>query len=219
MTTKDTGTPPRTGSKPGRVFELFTRPRHPQATQPATGDKPLAQLEQNWWALAQRGTLPRRRDVSARVIGDALPYAFIAERIAPGHARLRVAGRRLSDLVGTEARGMPMSCLIDPSARGDFAKRLETVFATNSIVAFPLYAPRSIGRPELRAKLLILPLLSDHDRTDRALGALWFDGEIGHRPRRLQIEANANWRRDLFVATPPPASPTRPNLRLIVNNS
>lgn len=151
----------------------------------------LAGLEQRWWALMEQGAAPLRRHVTADTIGrDVLPHAFIAERIAPGHARLRVAGHRLSDLIGSEARGMPLLCLFDPACRDEISNLLEKAFATPAIISVDLESPRAAGRPALKGRLLLLPLQGDTGKVDRVLGALIVDGQMGHRPRRMQVVAN-----------------------------
>lgn len=210
----------------GRIFRLAAR-HTPSAAAPI-----LKSLEQRWWALSEGTALPRRRNVTAGMIGDALPHAFIAERVAAGHVRLRVAGRRLSDLVGTEARGMPLSCLIEPESRAVLSARLELVFARPALVDLPVFAPRSLGQPALSGRLLLLPLEGDDGEVDRALGALLIDGATGRRPRRLRIDPAAQWRCDSVtrmlsaelhaINAPAPQiqrrKDGRPALRLVVNN-
>lgn len=214
------------------------RPGPPEAlsaSHPVRGASVLQSLEQAWWALAGPRALPRRADITAQVIGQALPYAFIAERIAPGHARLRIAGRRISALVGCEARGMPLSCVMAADQRALFATRLETAFARPAIVDLPVASPRGIGRPALSGRLLLLPL-AGHDPDDApapmALGALLVDGAYGAKPRRLRLDAEAAWRCDPVTRPPAPAlhalqggarlrraHSTRPaGLRLVVDN-
>ena len=62
------------------------------------------------WAEARRGAaVPYRAHIDPRRIAPLLPDAFVAERIAPGMTRLRIAGMHLSDLMGMEVRGMPLS--------------------------------------------------------------------------------------------------------------
>lgn len=183
----------------GRIFRLSAR-------DTPKGASLLKGLEQRWWGLSTKGALPLRRNVSAGMIGDALPHAFIAERVAPGHARLRVAGRKLSDLVGTEARGMPLSCLIDTGSRSLLSQRLEQVFSRPAIVDVPVFATRGIGFSALRGRLLMLPLEGDDGTVDRMLGALLLDGATNRRPRRLQIDEAAHWRCDPFERKSPKES-------------
>lgn len=75
------------------------------AVQPA---RVVADLRAYWDELRQGRAVPTRADVQPAGIGDGLDYAFILERIAPGAARFRLAGRHLVDLMGMEVRGMPL---------------------------------------------------------------------------------------------------------------
>ena len=63
--------------------------------------------------------MPRRAEIDPRGIENALEYAFILERIAPGMARIRLAGIHLSDLMGMEVRGMPLTSFIDAARAGN----------------------------------------------------------------------------------------------------
>ena len=67
----------------------------------------------------RNGTLPRRAEIDPRAIDSALADIFLIERIAPGLARFRVAGRRLSALMNMDVRGMPLSAIIAPAHRDD----------------------------------------------------------------------------------------------------
>lgn len=198
---------------------------------PKTHGSVLAELEQSWWALARPAALPMRHEVSALTLGRALPYGFIAQRIAPGHARFRVAGRKISALMGCEARGMPMSCLFNGPARAVFAERLEQVFQTPAIVDMPVIAPRGLGRGKLSGRILILPLATTDGQVDRAMGAVMMDGPAGGSVRRCDIP-DLPWRCDPFrparsELTSIPGDKRlavrrpdhRPTLRLVVNNA
>ena len=68
----------------------------------------LADLRSYWDSLRKGRAVPDRADVEPKGIRRALDYAFILERIAPGAARFRLAGRHLVDLMGMEVRGMPV---------------------------------------------------------------------------------------------------------------
>lgn len=166
------------------------------ASAPVVGQSVLAELEQAWWAVVEADSVPRRSAISAMTLGNALPHGFILERVAPGHARLRVAGRNISAMIGTEARGMPMSCLLSAASRRVFSERLERVFADPAIIDMPIVAPRGIGRPRVTGRLLILPLCDESGEVNRAMGALILDGPVGSKPRRCDIMADDPWRCD-----------------------
>ena len=81
------------------------------------------------WAEARRGAaVPYRAHIDPGRIAPLLPNAFVAERIAPGVTRLRIAGMHLGELMGTEVRGMPLCSFIAPDSREAFAPGLVELF-------------------------------------------------------------------------------------------
>lgn len=141
-----------------------------------------------YWTEARRGQdVPKRADIDPRRIEPLLSNAFIAERIAPGVTRLRVAGMHLSEIMGMEVRGMPLSCLIAPPARDAFALHLVDLFEGPATLRMELRSTGGLGQPDLRATLVMLPLRSDLGDVSRALGCLLTRGTVGRRPRRFEI--------------------------------
>lgn len=149
----------------------------------------LAQVEGYWQALREGGDIPRRSQLDPRGIESALEHAFIIERIAPGVARIRLAGRHLNDLMGMEVRGMPMTAFFAPDARKEVSMRLEEMFQTPGILTCGITGERGIGKPVLEGRLLLLPLKSDLGDISRALGCLVTGPDIGRTPRRFDISA------------------------------
>ncbi len=149
----------------------------------------MQELRAYWEALRDGGSVPFRRQIDPRGIERVLEHAFLAERIAPGVARLRLAGRHLADLMGMEVRGMPLSALFVPAAREDLAAQVEQVFAGPARVELELSGERGLGRPALAASMLLLPLRSDRGEVNRALGCLVAEGPIGRTPRRFAMLA------------------------------
>jgi len=147
----------------------------------------ISQLETYWHGIRAGRVVPSRADVDPRGIDNALEYAFILERIAPGMARFRLAGMHLSDLMGMEVRGMPLTTFFSPDARREVSDALEHVFEEPAIARFRLLGERGIGKPQNEASLVILPLKSDLGDISRALGALVYEGEIGRTPRRFSV--------------------------------
>ncbi|MEM6742059.1 MAG: PAS domain-containing protein, partial [Pseudomonadota bacterium] len=146
-------------------------------------------LEAYWQGLRGTRLVPARADVDPRQIEDALEYAFILERIAPGMGRFRLAGMHLNDLMGMEVRGMPMTAFFTPEARKMVSVALERVFADPAIVRLTLSGETGLGRPALDARLLLLPLKSDFGDVSRALGCLVTAGPLGRSPRRFAVRA------------------------------
>lgn len=205
---------------------------------PVRGRTALAELEQYWRDLRGAHRIPVRSDVDPVRIDSALPHAFILDRVAPGVARLRVAGQKLSSFIGTDARGMPLTTFFTADARDRVMEQTELVFSGPALVEVPLLSVRSLGRPRLTGKMLLLPLLGHDGTVSRALGAILMDGMIGRAPRRFDIAADQPIRCEMLpepqklawpVAVPAggrvgtqfaskrPDAP-RPALRLVVNN-
>ncbi len=206
-------------------------PQRRRSDLPGFGNETLESLESYWQTLRHAQKVPSRNDIEPSQIDDALPHAFILQRVAPGVARMRVAGQRLHDLLKMDARGMPVSTFFMPEARDEIARLIEAAFREPAIISIPLDAPATMLRGQVTGTMLLLPLRDAQGATTRILGALVTEGEIGHRPRRFKITEGARLRRETLglqlagVQTLIPADPvekpdtTRPALRLVVNNS
>lgn len=191
----------------------------------------LAEVRAYWEGLRDGAALPRRDQIDPRGIAGALEQVFLVERIAPGLARFRLAGMGISDILGMDVRGMPISAVFEPASRDRMTGPLEAVFRDGSALDVWLEAERGIGRPALEARMLLLPLVSTRGVTDLALGCLAVDGKIGRTPRRFAISALLNealavvkavpvraLAEDAAVFVPGPIHPPvrgRPHLRLV----
>lgn len=166
-------------------------------------------LRAYWEGLRAGRAVPLRSEVDPRGIEPALEFAFILERVAPSVARFRLSGMHLSDLMGMEVRGMPLTALFTPRARARMAALVEAVFQEPQAADLTLAAESGIGRPRLAARMLILPLRSDLGDVSRALGCLVSEGETGRTPRRFDvIRAEVT----TLVATPAPLPGPAPAL-------
>jgi hypothetical protein len=199
---------------------------------PGVSDPILQSLEKYWRTLRHAVRIPARNDIEPSTIDDALPHAFILQRVAPGTARMRVAGQKLHDLLKMDPRGMPVTTLFLPHARDQFKDMLEAAFLEPAIIGLPLISHGNVLRPTIKGTMLLLPL-SDHEgKPSRVLGALVTDQEAGSRPRRFTIDTDVRIRHETLgtkLATVPlvPREPiqlkrpnaSRPALRLVVNNA
>ena len=149
---------------------------------------PLAQIEGYWNALRGSRMLPLRSEIDPRGLKGSLEYCFVLERIAPGLARLRVAGSHLGDLMGMEVRGMPISSFLTSNARQEFGEMLEEIFETPATASIMLSAETGFGRPPLRARMILLPVRSDLGDTSRVLGGFVTEGDVGRVPRRFNVD-------------------------------
>jgi hypothetical protein len=162
------------------------------AALPGTGRHADLRAFHAHWAEARRGAaVPYRAHIDPRRIAPLLADTFVAERIAPGLTRLRIAGMNLSDLMGMEVRGMPLSSFIAPASREAFALHMVDLFDRPATLRMALWSKGGTGRPELRGTLVLLPLRSDLGDVSRALGCLLTTGaagrETGRTPRRFEI--------------------------------
>ena len=93
----------------------------------------LAEVRAYWEGLRTGAGLPRRNQIDPRGMADCLDKVFLIERIAVGHARFRLAGMALNDVMGMDVRGMPFSTLFEPVARTRVTHELEQVFTAPSV--------------------------------------------------------------------------------------
>lgn len=147
----------------------------------------IKQIEAYWEGLRMGRMVPQRSEVDPRGIERALEYTFVLERIAPGLARFRLSGLHLNDLLGMEVRGMPFTSFFTPAARQTIMDTLEAVFDGPQTAELTLAGERSIGKPVLDAKLILLPLRSDLGEITRIMGCLVSSGPIGRAPRRFDV--------------------------------
>lgn len=147
----------------------------------------IRQVEAYWDGLRRGRAVPLRSEIDPRGIESALEYAFVLERIAPGLARFRLAGMHLTELMGMEVRGMPITSFFVPEDRGALSDALEGLFEKPETLELKLCAETGIGKPKLDARLLLLPLKSDLGDISRVLGCMVSDGVIGRAPRRFKL--------------------------------
>lgn len=147
----------------------------------------LATVRAYWEGLRHGAGLPRRDQIDPRGMASALEQVFLVEQVAPHHGRLRLAGMHLSDLMGMEVRGMPVTALLEPVARARLSEALAGLFRGEQVLDLWLEAERGIGRPALQARMLLLPLSVSEGEPNLALGCLCSKGQIGRAPRRFAI--------------------------------
>lgn len=158
--------------------------------QPHSGYGPLAQVEAYWDALRNGRDMPKRAEIDPRGIENALEYAFILERVAPGVARVRIAGSHLQDLMGMEVRGMPITSFFDPSEKTVVAAVLEEVFQKPATAELQLFSAKTVEQPAAaHARMLLLPLKSDLGDVSRILGCMICPDAMGRAPRSFSVAA------------------------------
>lgn len=152
-----------------------------------SGEAGLAELRGYWEALREGNAPPLRARISPRGIAGILEQAVMLERVAPGVARVRLAGMAVNDLMGMEVRGMPLTAMFAPASIGRISDGLEALFAGPAILDAEIEAERGFGRPRLEARLMLLPVCSVPGVCDLALGAFALRGEPGRPPRRFAV--------------------------------
>ena len=156
-----------------------------------TQQGPLGQIEAYWEGLRKGRIMPSRGEVDPRGISGVLEHAFILERVARGIGRFRLAGMHLNDVMGMEVRGMPLTALILPESRDAMNEALATVFDEPAIVRLSLTSDTGLGRAQMDAKIILLPLRSDLGDVSRVLGGFVANGKIGRAPRRFAITSES----------------------------
>ena len=149
----------------------------------------VSQVDAYWEGLRDGRLMPDRSEVDPRGLENALEFAFMLECVAPGVARVRIAGMHLSDLLGMEVRGMPLTAFFEPSARERMGEVLNRVVTSAHVADLRLSSGKAIGRPPLTARLFLAPLSNQGHANPRILGCLQSDGRVGRTPRRFTIEA------------------------------
>ncbi|WP_425046442.1 PAS domain-containing protein [Primorskyibacter sp. S87] len=168
---------------------------------------PLRQAEAYWNALREGSEVPRRSQVDPRGLENILPHTFILERIAPGIARFRLAGQHLTELAGTDLRGMPISALFSSEGRSEISAVLESLFDGPTIAELSLDGAGNALTPGVDARMVLLPLAGERGEISRALGVMAAD-RIPRRPLpRFRVDEVTL--RPVFS----PAAPQRPLYR------
>lgn len=151
----------------------------------------LNTLRAYWEALRDEagGEVPTRARVDPRGFSNALENAFLLEQIAPGMARLRLAGQHLNDLMGMELRGMPFASLMMPQDRAVAARVLAQVFDDPVEAELRLRPARMGNAPDAAARMVLFPLRDRDGAVTAALGGLISAGVTGPRPQRFEVTA------------------------------
>jgi hypothetical protein len=147
----------------------------------------LNNLRGYYEGLRLGGALPHREQIDPSALGGVLENTFLVERIAPGMGRFRLAGMAVQDVLGMEARNMPLSILFEPVARAQLARVLEQVFIGPTMLDVSLEAERAIGRPHLAGRMILLPLRDAKGAFHQIIGGFALSGTIGRAPRRFGI--------------------------------
>jgi len=146
---------------------------------------PLITSVSRYWDSLRAGRLvPQREEIDPREIQNALSYSFILDRTRPGSVRFRLSGMHLNDVLGMEARGMPVRAVCDVPYRQRFMEHVERVFDTPSVLEVELRADRG-NEGVMRARMALLPLATYGGEINRALGIFVTDSRAINPPTRF----------------------------------
>ena len=134
----------------------------------------LGDLSEYWEEVRGNRLPPRRSDLNPNRFGAALEHMFILETVEDGPLRIRLAGSRLCDMMGMEARGMP--------ARAMFAipdqMRADDLFS--EVVRHPACIDMDLTglsgeAAQYQGSMMLRPLFDDLGAITRVLGCLVID--------------------------------------------
>ena len=167
----------------------------------------VADVEAYWDRVRAGRLVPSRSEIDPSGLRSHLAHVFVVERIASGLARVRIAGRHLTELMGLEVRGMPVSALFEPASRDELGDAMQALFDDPAKLRFELEASGGFGRPAITGQMMLLPLRSDLGEVSRALGVVQMTGKIGRPPRRFEIARQTH--QGLVGFAGPEAAPLR----------
>ena len=177
--------------------------------EPHSGYAPLSIIEAYWDALRAGRDMPKRAEIDPRGIENALENAFILERVAPGVARMRVAGSHLHDIMNMEPRGMPLTSFFQQDFRIRIAGLMEEVFQTPATADVKMKSTNDQDDTSRDARMILLPLKSDLGDVSRILGGIVCRGPLAVATHRFEI-TDINLRQlDGMSAPMPQTAPTR----------
>ncbi len=153
----------------------------------AQADPARHAVERHWQAIRGADGVPAREAIDPSQMLEALDRLILVERIAPRQARIRIAGRRVNDLLGMDLRGMPLSSIIAPPSRDWLGECLAALFDGPARIDLGLAGPRGPLRPRLAAELVLLPLRDRDGVVSRALCYADLPERTGTAPLRMEI--------------------------------
>jgi hypothetical protein len=145
----------------------------------------LRQVEAYWEGLRPLGDIPNRDQVQPRGLESALDYSFILEFSKTGEVVFRLSGERLGDLLGMPLERVPLAALFARNLQKQVKDSVGAVFQSPGILRAEITSVASVMQPALHGHLLILPLRGPDQLISRALGVLYFDGNVGKAPRQF----------------------------------
>ena len=148
----------------------------------------LDDLHGYWDGLRGRRIAPRRSDLDPNLFGAALEHIFFLESPPDGPMRIRLAGTRLSEIMGMEARGMPARAMFAPRDQGRADAMLAEVLDHPANIDVTM-SVRALDGRVWKAGMLLRPLADDFGSLTRVLGCLVTEAPRSETELSLQIGA------------------------------
>lgn len=138
--------------------------------QTAAMDNPVLEKITAYWDQIRAGRIaPFRSEFDPKQIEDSIENVFILEKLGEYDIRFRLAGRRINESLGTEARGLPATELVALPDRARFAAILNDLLEHPSTACIAFDVRNAQGR-SWREDMILLPMQSDDARVSRILG-------------------------------------------------
>ncbi len=149
----------------------------------------IAQIEAYWNTLKDPQALPPRHAIDPGEIAKSLPNAFILEHVAEQNTRFRVAGSKVTNVLGMDLRGMPITSLIAPDDRPLFSEIVEDMFRMPATARVHLHWSKAETSAPI-GQLLLLPLTDQNGKCARAIGCLEYKGRKPKFPNRFYLSGS-----------------------------
>lgn len=163
---------------------------------------PMLKMLRDYWEELRAGRpAPYRAELDPRKFEGALEHMFIVEQLSATQLRVRLAGMRLSEMMGMEVRGMPPEAFMDARHRDMLSDLVKTALDGPAVVEVDLQAEDDTGWIT-RGQMLLLPLRSDFGEVTRLMGCIVTDHPVRHVPVNFAITGH---RIAEVVASPRPA--------------
>ncbi len=138
--------------------------------QTAAMDNPVLEKITAYWDHIRAGRIaPFRSEIDPKQIEDSIENVFILEKLAGCDIRFRLAGRRINESLGSEARGLAATELVAPPDRTRFAAILNDLLE-NPSTAYVAFDVQDAQERSWREDMILLPMQSDDARISRILG-------------------------------------------------
>lgn len=153
-----------------------------------TGGSLVSQFKAHWDQARGADPLPDRHALDPAALDAALPFSFVAERVAPEILRLRVAGNRIGSLLGMEPRGIPLCTFFTTPGREALGPIIARVLDEPAMAEMRLTMARGVTRPPIEATMVLMPLQGVHGISDRVIGAIFSDFLTAPSGARFDID-------------------------------